>query len=203
MDDDLNERVGVLTRREIEARALAPFVRAVAGEIGDARARELLAGVVREAARRDGRAMRARAERDAGGAGAPFPGAPSSHAAGEGAPAGPADLRDFARRWEPWIRGGALEIEQHELGPDVWRFDVVRCRYAELYRDLGLADLGGTLSCARDAALVEGFDGGATLARRGTLMEGAPRCDFLFRRPRAGDEAGETAAADAEPEAGA
>ena len=35
---------------------------------------------------------------------------------------------------------------------------MTRCRYAEMYSALGLADLGGSLSCARDFALVQGFN---------------------------------------------
>lgn len=156
MEDTLNERVGVLNRREIEARILLPFYQAVSHDLGEARARSLLAQVVVDAARDSGRAMR-----------------PDG---------GDADLEDFAEAWEPWTRGGALEIVEHEKDANVWRFDVVRCRYAELYRELGMAELGSTLSCARDAALIEGYDAEVTLERTQTLMEGADHCDFLFRK---------------------
>ena len=59
---------------------------------------------------------------------------------------------------------------------------MVRCRYAEMYRRLGLEDLGSTLSCRRDFALAEGFSPDIQLERTQTLMEGAPYCDFRFRR---------------------
>ncbi len=157
MDDTLNDRVGVLTRREIEARILKPFYQAVSEEIGDAKARTMLANVVREAARDVGSSM--------------------ADAAEDGR-----DLQSFAEGWEPWFRGGALEIVEHERSRDAWRFDVVRCRYAELYRELGMAELGSTLSCARDAALIEGYDADVVLHRSQTLMEGADHCDFHFRR---------------------
>ena len=49
-----------------------------------------------------------------------------------------------------------------------------------MYRALGMADLGASLSCCRDFALVEGFDPTIRLARTQTLMEGAPFCDFRF-----------------------
>lgn len=154
--DTLNEAVGVLTRREIEARVLAPFYRAVAAEVGEARALELLSEVIRDEARRTGAAMRARA--GSGGLGA------------------------FAAQWEPWLRGGALELEVLEQREDAWHFNVTRCRYAELYRELGLADLGAALSCNRDAALIEGYDEEVVLERRQTIMQGAPCCDFRYRR---------------------
>ena len=64
-------------------------------------------------------------------------------------------------------------------------FDVTRCKYAEMYRALGLADLGASLSCVRDFALVEGFNPAITLERTQTLMQGAPHCDFRFRTAEA------------------
>ena len=155
-DDILNQQVGVLTRREIEARILKPYLAAVADELGLARARELLARVVVEAARESGRDMRVEAGADG--------------------------LEAFADRWEPWFRGGALEIEEYERSDASWRFDVTRCRYAELYRSLGMADLGAVLSCNRDAALIEGWGEGVTLERTTTLMQGGDRCDFWYRR---------------------
>jgi hypothetical protein len=50
-----------------------------------------------------------------------------------------------------------------------------------MYRALGLGDLGASLSCQRDFALVEGFNPAIALDRTQTLMEGAPFCDFRFR----------------------
>jgi hypothetical protein len=60
-------------------------------------------------------------------------------------------------------------------------FNVTRCRYAELYRALGLEDLGGLLSCGRDAAMIEGFNPDVELTRTQTIMEGASHCDFRYR----------------------
>jgi predicted ArsR family transcriptional regulator len=154
--DTLNQEVGILVRREIEARILKPFFEAVAEEIGLARAEELLARVVKQAATEVGRAMRDQAGSD--------------------------DIEAFAGQWEPWFRGGALEIEEHERNNERWRFNVTRCRYAELYQALGMAHLGQTLSCNRDAALIEGFSEEIELKRTQTIMEGASHCDFHYRR---------------------
>jgi hypothetical protein len=169
MADTLNERVGVLTRREIEARILRPLLARLEAELGPERARAMLAEVITVEARAVGAAMRERA--DAG------------------------SVTAFADQWEPWFRGGALEIETHRLDEDAWRFDVTRCRYAELYRELGMADLGAQLSCRRDAALVEGFDPAIRLERSQTIMEGADHCDFHYRRLPSS-----TAVADVAPE---
>ena len=69
-------------------------------------------------------------------------------------------------------------------------FNVTRCRYAEMYRALGLADLGGSLSCQRDFALAQGFNPAIQLDRTQTIMEGASHCDFRFRLDAASRIAG-------------
>ncbi len=160
--DTLNEKVGVLTRREIEARLLKPFVAALGERFGKADVQEVLAEVVRAAARESGSAMQTQGEQDLT----------------------ESDLTVFAEAWPPWFRGSALEIDEMERTPDAWSFNVTRCRYAELYRSLGMAELGATLSCNRDAALIEGFGPEVTLERTQTLMEGANHCDFRYSKKR-------------------
>ncbi len=63
----------------------------------------------------------------------------------------------------------------------MFAFNVTRCRYAEMYRELGIPHLGPVLSCARDFALIEGFNPLIRLTRTQTLMDGAPTCDFRYR----------------------
>ena len=65
-------------------------------------------------------------------------------------------------------------------------FDVRRCRYAEMYRALGIPELGRILSCNRDFALIEGFAPGASLTREQTILDGAPCCTFRYRFPGEG-----------------
>ena len=60
MPDDLNERIGVLTRREIEARVLAPLVERITAALGAEPAEALLRDVVEVEAQRVGAAMRER-----------------------------------------------------------------------------------------------------------------------------------------------
>ena len=69
-----------------------------------------------------------------------------------------------------------------ELSEDRLAFNVTRCRYAELYRALGLQELGATLSCNRDGALMEGFNPNVEFRRTQTIMQGATHCDFDYRR---------------------
>ncbi len=145
--DTLNQQIGVLTRREVEARILQPFVKALAAKFGEEAVLEVLRDTVIDAAKEVGNTMR------------------------EASP--DASMDAFASHWEPWFRGGALEVDTLTQTESEWRFNVTRCRYAELYHSLGMADLGATLSCNRDAALVEGFADDIDFSRSQTIMQGA------------------------------
>ncbi len=64
-------------------------------------------------------------------------------------------------------------------------FNVTRCGYAEMYRELGVPELGAIFSCNRDAALIDGFNPHVALERTQTLMGGASHCDFRYTLRRA------------------
>jgi hypothetical protein len=153
--DTLNE-IGVLKRREIEARILAPFVDALAQEFDRERVLSILRETIIGVARRQG------AER--------------------AATAGDNSLAAFANSAGDWRKGDALEIDVLELSGERYSFNVTRCRYAEMYRSLGLADLGAVLSCNRDYSLVEGFNPEIELVREQTIMQGASCCTFRYAR---------------------
>ena len=80
-----------------------------------------------------------------------------------------------------WTKGGALEIEVKEQTDTSFTFNVVRCRYAETYKAMGLGEIGHLLSCNRDGAFCEGYDPKLTLERTQTIMQGASHCDFKTR----------------------
>ena len=61
-----------------------------------------------------------------------------------------------------------------------YRYNVTRCRYAEMYRDMGLAEIGHLLSCQRDATFCQGYDKNLKLQRSQTIMQGASHCDFDY-----------------------
>jgi hypothetical protein len=145
----------LLRQREIEARIVGPLIRAFAKEIGEERAREILAGVVRELARESG----CEAARRVGGN----------------------DLTRLAEAKERWREDDALAIDVLRQDTEALEFNVTRCRYAEMYRALGLEHLGGILSCGRDAAMVEGFNPALQLTRTQTILGGASHCDFRYR----------------------
>lgn len=153
-DLELNA-IGVLKRRAIEARILAPILDALGQEFG----RERVLAIVKD------QIVRIAKEQGAGLASA----------------SGGRSLPIFAGTLDHWTRGGALEIQVVEEGPEALGFNVTRCRYAEMYRELGIPELGAVLSCNRDFALIEGFNPDVTLTRTQTLMQGASHCDFRYR----------------------
>ncbi len=76
------------------------------------------------------------------------------------------------------------DVEMRTLAEDATtlRSEVTRCRYAEHFRELGEPALGHVLACEADFVLVEQIGAPeVSLERRGTLMTGADRCDFLYR----------------------
>jgi hypothetical protein len=156
MPDD-EPRLSLLQRREIEARIVGPLVRALREELGEERSLALLRRVIADLARDSGADLARQL--------------------------GTATLEAFASCLGRWSEGGALEIEVLEQSADRLSFNVRRCRYAEMYRALGLGDLGASLSCQRDFSLIEGFNPAIRLERHQTIMEGAPYCDFRFRAP--------------------
>jgi predicted hydrocarbon binding protein len=90
-------------------------------------------------------------------------------------------MEEFARVVEGMGAGNALEYEVLSVGPDHLHFDVRRCRFAEMYGEMGARDLGCVLSCGRDFALVRGFNPRMRLRRTRTIMEGDDRCDFRIK----------------------
>lgn len=152
-DLELNQ-IGVLRRREIEARILAPILDALGESFGKEAVLEITRRTIEEMARKQGREL---AEQS-----------------------GARDLNSYAQALEPWSRSGALELQILNQNPTQLDFDVTRCKYAELYRELGMAELGAILSCSRDAAFIEGFNSAIRLERTQTILSGAARCDFRY-----------------------
>jgi hypothetical protein len=156
--DTLNE-IGVLRRREIEARVLMPVLKRLGAEFGEERVFAVAREVIVEVAREQGREL-----------------------AGQ---MGGSSLTHFAASMENWKKGDAYRMETLEQTDERYSFNVTRCRYAEMYRSLGIPEVGALLSCNRDFSLVEGFNPDIALTRTQTIMEGAPHCDFRFaHRPR-------------------
>jgi hypothetical protein len=154
-DEELNE-IGVLKRREIEARLLAPIVDALGERFGRQQVLEVVRDVITAIARRQGRELATRLGRN--------------------------DLEAYGAAIEPWTRNDALQLRILDQNDGVLNFDVTRCRYAELYRSLGMDELGSILSCNRDATFVEGFNAEIALERQSTILQGASACDFRYSK---------------------
>ncbi|MFO7630996.1 MAG: L-2-amino-thiazoline-4-carboxylic acid hydrolase [Caldilinea sp.] len=154
--DTLNVRIGVLTRREAEARILAPIVAALGEAFGRKEVIAVVSDTIIRIAQEQGAAL-----------------------AGD---MGDNSLPAFADSLRFWMQDDALEIEVLVQDEECFDFNVTRCRYAELYRALGIPELGAVLSCNRDWALIQGFNPKIELARTQTIMQGASCCDFRYRR---------------------
>ena len=93
---------------------------------------------------------------------------------------GKTSLQTFIDRQGLWTMGGALTVEVKEKTDDTYVFHVTRCRYAEMYREMGLGKIGHLLSCQRDGTFCEGYDKKLKLTRTQTIMQGASHCDFSY-----------------------
>ncbi len=65
-------------------------------------------------------------------------------------------------------------------GKDHFDFNVKRCRYSEMYRAMGLGEIGHLLSCNRDGDFCIGYNPEMKLERTQTIMKGASHCDFRY-----------------------
>jgi L-2-amino-thiazoline-4-carboxylic acid hydrolase-like protein len=94
---------------------------------------------------------------------------------------GNTSMQSFIDRQSLWRLGDALEVEVKEQSPTSYVYNVTRCRYAEMYREMGLGEIGHLLSCQRDATFCEGYDKRLKLTRTQTIMQGASHCDFNYK----------------------
>ena len=156
-DVELNA-IGVLKRRAIEARILAPVITAMAAEFGAEAVHRVLRDVIVGIARSQGGALAATCDGNS--------------------------TADLAGTLDRWKADGALEMDVLEQNDERLSYNVTRCRYAEMYRELGIPELGAILSCGRDGALIEGFNPTVQLTRTQTILGGATHCDFRYRTVR-------------------
>jgi hypothetical protein len=164
--DNLNE-IGVLKRREIEARILMPVLEALGAEYGREQVFATARKVIIDVARAQGKELAGRMGGDS--------------------------LGHFAAALEDWKKGDAYRMDVLEQTEEKLFFNVTRCRYAEMYRALGIPEVGALLSCNRDFSLVEGFNPAVKLTRTQTVMEGASHCDFRFELRKTARDADPTA----------
>ncbi|NKB58210.1 MAG: 2-amino-thiazoline-4-carboxylic acid hydrolase [Alphaproteobacteria bacterium] len=90
------------------------------------------------------------------------------------------DLTAFAALLPQWTQNDALEIDMIEQSESQLDFNVTRCRYSEMYREMGLGEIGHLLSCNRDGSFCDGYNPDIKLTRTQTKMSGASHCDFRY-----------------------
>jgi hypothetical protein len=149
--------IPILAQRRIEAAFAKGIYEEMKAELGEEAAKRILTSAVVKLAK----ATAAEMAKDAGG----DPG-----------------LDGFRAILPRWTAEDALAIDVVKSTPTEFHFNVTRCRYSEMYREMGLADLGATLSCNRDGAFCEGYDKRLKMERTQTLMGGAGHCDFRYRQ---------------------
>jgi len=149
------KEIDILTRRLIEASIIQPFIEDLYKEIGKERSHQILKTTIENLAEKHGRESAINC--------------------------GGNTLKDFANVLEMFSKKGENEKNVLELNDDTYNFDMTKCKYAEMYRELGLPELGLMLSCTRDFAFCKGFNPKIQLTRTQTIMEGAQYCDFRFK----------------------
>nr|WP_321443867.1 L-2-amino-thiazoline-4-carboxylic acid hydrolase [uncultured Cohaesibacter sp.] len=91
------------------------------------------------------------------------------------------DLADFAAILPNWTKEDALQMDVLVAEKEKMEFNVTRCRYSEMYREMGLGDIGHLLSCNRDGDFCIGYNEDIELTRTQTIMQGASHCDFRYK----------------------
>ena len=146
----------ILEQRRIEANIIKPIYEEMVAQLGAERAKEILGAAITKNAIAQGQAY-AEAQDE------------------------PTSLLGFHSLLPQWTANGALEVEMLEEGETKVNYNVTRCRYSEMYREMGLAEIGHLLSCGRDGTFCTGYDPRIKLERTQTLMQGASHCDFRYR----------------------
>jgi hypothetical protein len=153
----MSDALPILTLRRIEAAFAKGVYDEMKSELGETIAKRILASAVIKLAKEAAAEMARQA------------------------PDGEPSLDSFRATQPRWTAEDALRIDVVKSTDSEFHFNVTRCRYAEMYRAMGLAELGAVLSCNRDGAFCEGYDPRLKLQRTHTLMGGATHCDFRYR----------------------
>lgn len=147
----------LLERRRMEAAVLIPVIRAMQAEFGEARVNEVVGSAIRGIARAQGEAERERANIKT-----------------------MADLAKMRERGP--LAEGSLILDVVQQDDERFGFNVTRCKFMEMYEEMGARDLGFLLSCGRDFAYFEGLAPDVAFERTQTRMEGADFCDFRYHK---------------------
>ena len=150
-----NTNMSMLEKRRIEAEMIKEIYKVLVERHGDKEAQEIIRVSVANSAITQGKEFRKEYDHEP-------------------------DLEDFASHMYLWEKDNALEREIVYKSSDRLEYNITRCAYATMYRDMGLGHIGHLLSCNRDASFCTGYSKNIKLTRTQTLMEGASHCDFRY-----------------------
>ncbi|MCF6262808.1 MAG: L-2-amino-thiazoline-4-carboxylic acid hydrolase [Xanthomonadales bacterium] len=156
----MSHSISILELRRIEATILKDVYDTVLELHGAKEAEKIVAASVKKSAIAQGKSMRSLAKKT-----------DAQHP----------DLEDFANLIPLWEVDGALEIEMLHSSKDRLQFNIRHCKYAQMYKEMGLGEIGHLLSCNRDAAFCIGYNPDMELTRTQTIMKGAKFCDFRYK----------------------
>ncbi|MGL6021054.1 MAG: L-2-amino-thiazoline-4-carboxylic acid hydrolase, partial [Gibbsiella quercinecans] len=115
-----NDQLGILARRRIEAEIIKPIYQILVREIGKARAQAVIGEAIENAAVAAGREFAAQEPNGA-------------------------DLQSFVALQYLWEKDDALQVKVIHQDEQHFDYDVTRCRYAEMYHEMGLGEIGHLL----------------------------------------------------------
>jgi hypothetical protein len=147
--------IPIIERRRIEAEMLKLVHEELTARLGAETAKAILTKIIRNSAIEQGKRFAA-------------------------AEPGPTTMKSFVKLYDLWKMNGALEMDVKREDDKHFDFNVTRCQYAEMYKEMGLGELGHILSCNRDGTFCQGYDAKIKFKRTQTIMEGASCCDFRY-----------------------
>lgn len=78
--------------------------------------------------------------------------------------------------------GFPVESEVVQDTDDAYGFDITGCAFADYFREIGEPEIGALLTCGVDFAVEKSLRPEWEFRRTRTRMQGAPTCDFRWRR---------------------
>ena len=155
-EQEKTAQIGILARRKIEAQIIKPIYEVMVREFGKEKAQAIIAEAVANDAIAQGQHF---AKQEPNGT----------------------SVESFSALQYLWKQDNALETEIVQDNHEHYDYNVKRCRYAEMYQEMGLGEIGFLLSCNRDSKFIEGYAPNIKLTRPHTIMNGDGYCDFRYQ----------------------
>jgi len=155
-ENEMNDEMGILQRRKIEAQIIQPIYAILKRDLGVEQAQKIIGEAIANAAIASGQEF---AAKECQGT----------------------SMESFVALQHLWEKDDALEVEVLQNNHEHYDYNVKRCRYAEMYQQMGLGEIGFLLSCNRDSKFIEGYAPHIKLNREHTVMQGHGFCDFRYQ----------------------